>query len=285
MRTLLFAFALCAVQARAYSVTNLPPEIVAVVEGIRISSKEIEVPHDGVLIQYRLVRGQTSADAEDDEKLAEFKEEIKQQRVVAKIKDIIFNKKVIEFGISVSRLEMIQRWEQLTANANFAASVEAQRELLEPLLAALRAVHENGDDKNIVYERTLRNRMSATEWEVHVNYYSTLKRRQILEQAIAQSDDDLKRPDPGVQGIIIREKMNERIDAEISVQDTRFRQYRDLLVRNTDHHNLDMGELADYIAVKRAEWWLQQYRNAQVEIGDSTLRDAWSAYLQKDASR
>jgi len=259
-------------------VPNQTSNIVAIVEGIPIYASEIKVAKTAVILQFKLLHGHEPLSIADTNELQKLGTELSGKRFLEKACHTVFEKKKADFGFSASDAEIKYKWNHLTNGVNFESAITKQHDLVAPRIDALKAVFENGQDKDLVYDKMLKGILTKAEWEVDLNYYSTPERRKMLEQYANQTVQDLQKPPPGISAIVVNDKIDARIDAFIAKNDTNFANYIKLAA-STNYAEINLKYPLNYLAMKRAEWWREQYRKAAVNFYDDKYKQIWDAYV------
>ena len=184
-------------------------------------------------------------------------------------------------GVSASEAEVLSRWRGMTRGVDLDAAARQQRDSIAPLLAALKAVHEEGKDIREVYSTFLADQMAFQEWQIHARYYRTPDRRRILERVLVQPGQDLLNPDPGIRAMIESEKLTQAMDEEIAKSEPSFAEYSKLRESNIDDERLEAYP-PNYLEEMRANWWRKQYRAADIEILDERFGAVLELLVQKE---
>lgn len=255
--------------------------IVAIVEEVKIKYKDVQVTPQEALFRYKLSKGRGPSTEPEMMEMEQLRRHEEVERLAEKIRGIIFRKQKARFGIEVTEAELAERWSILTKGVDLSAAAEQRRQMIEPLLMALKAVYEKGEDKDTVYKNLLANRMTLQEWEIQLRYYRTRKRRKILEDALKQRTADLRKPDEGIRALLVREKMNEAIDREIAKTDPQFAEYKTLLEKDPKNEKLHQFD-PNYLDFKRWTWWQEQYRKAKIEIKNQQFKDVFQILTLSD---
>ena len=259
------------------------PEVAAVVEGVAVRMSDIAVSEEEAGFRFRMAKGREPRTSEDERHVEALRADLALRHLAARIRSIVFEKQRHRLGIVVTDAEVSEKWRSLTRGLDLSKAIEQQRASLGPLLSALTAVYEKGEDKNVAYEKHLAGRMTPTEWEVQLRYYRTANRRKILVDAVKQTPDDLRKPDPGVRPMLIQEKMNDAIDSEIAREDAEFREYKRLIAAKSPAEMLQrFGR--NYLGAKRDAWWRDRYREADIAIVDGRFKAVLGLLLGDSAS-
>ncbi len=252
-------------------------QTLARVNGTAISSRDVRVEEDQAVFNYRLSHSGKNPQPQEIERLTK---ELREKMFIEKLRKIIWRQKVTEFKIAASDAEVNARWQQITNGIDAAAWLEKQRALDEPLLEALKAVYEKGEDSHDAYNRFLKSKMSEREWAGYLHYFSTLKRRNMLVKDMAQTREDLRHPAPGVREMVLQEKLEARIDADLAGSDPRFADYQSLAKKQPSGAVIATYP-PNYLTLERDKWWWRQYRDAKVEINDPDLMAAWRSFISQ----
>lgn len=253
-------------------------DIVATVSGVEILRSNIAVPSEEARFRYKLKTGQPSEAGQEGE-IEELRQQLEIRRLATEIRRIVVGRTKARLGVSATEAEVLGRWRELTLGVDFDAVARQQSDSIAPLLAALKAVHEQGKDARKVYDTFLFDRMTLQEWEVQARYYRTPGRRRALERALEETGDDLSNPDAGVRAMVEGEKLGEAIDAEIAKDDPSFAEYLEL--RGSNVIGEQQGEYPPYyLEGTRAKWWSEQYRDANIEILDERYNEVLHLLVQ-----
>lgn len=245
-------------------------ERVASVEGVPILEHELAIDEKQAIVNFKTGHGREPS----AEELSRLMEETRGTRFLKKVRLIIYKKKEADWNIQVSTHEMTNKWEALTAGVDFDRAIEQQRDFYALLIAAITSVREKNMAESIVFEKTLKGKMSKQEWDGYLKYYSTPLRLKTLTNLMNQTSQDLKKPDASVRILLIEEKMNEKIDAEISASESDFAEYKKLLLQNPKDERIQKYPV-HYLEIKREAWKQEQYRKAKIEVFDSKLNAIW----------
>jgi len=244
--------------------------IVGIVEETEIKHKKI--PIDQIIFLFKLVRGdepETEAEKLEVEKERKNKEK---ELIVENIRSIIYDKQVARFGIKVTKKELVERLNVVTEGFDFDAEAKEIREIVLPLLTALKLVYEEGEDKDEVYNKLLTDKITKHDWEVHHNYYRTPEMRKVLERGLTVTADDFKKPNKATRAMVESQKLDEAIDKEIAKKDPEFAEYKTLSENDPKNKKLQQFN-PNYLDIKRGLWWQEQYKKAKIEIKDDRFRD------------
>ena len=80
--------------------------------------------------------------------------------------------------------------------------------------------------------------------------------------------------DPGLESMVIEEKLEALINAEIAKEDEEFRRYNKALYEEEFEILKEIkGGWRDYFEKKRRQWWKQQYSKADIRILDDRFSE------------
>lgn len=246
-----------------------PDSVVAVVEGRKVTYKEIRMPPESLRLQYRLKYGKDPKSKGELEQLAGLAEKSEKGLLASRIKSIIRARQVERFGIIVTNEELEERQRQLFSGVDLEAALTKQREALTPLIQALRAVLRKEMDQKLAYETYLVGHMPYEHWLVQMQYYNTPKRMVMLEEYLQKTPQEIRKPDAGTRAWVEEKKLNERIEAELAQADPEFSEYmRARRSKDIETARKIEGANPNYLEAKRAEWWRQRYAEADIQILD-----------------
>ncbi len=253
-----------------------PPDttaVVAEVNGAQIRCGDVQVPLADAQFRFKLTHGHEPQSEVEVRAVEQLQVELEQRRLAEKLHRTIYEGQRKRLGVDASAAEVATRWGELTKSADPEAAAAKQKAMLSRVLDALTRVYQQGENSDVVYERLLAHDITKQEWEVHLHYFNTVRRRQILEKQIAKSASEFTKPDAGIRALIVQEKMQNAIDREIARVDPTFARYLEL--SKTDPKNVWLSRLpSDYAEAKRHEWWVQRYRESNIRIREPRYRDA-----------
>jgi hypothetical protein len=252
-----------------------PPDeaTVAIVEGRKISYKEIRMPKESLRLEYRLKYGKYPESGPELGTLALLSEKTEKERLRGRIESIIHQKQIERLGIVVTDVELVNRQRELFAKIDLDAELAKGREKLLPLIQALKAVMGNDSEEKRLYETYLSKLMSYEEWLVHKQYYHSAQRIAMLEN-FANITPEGYRKATEIRALVANEKLDLEIDADLARTDQEFAAYNQAR-RSKDVETMQRIEKRNpfYLQAKRAEWWRHQYAKADIQILDKKYLD------------
>ena len=254
--------------------------MIAIVFDIEIVRSDIAVSSDEVEFRYKLKTGHP-IEAGQESEIEGLREQQEIGRLAREIQRIVARRVKARLGVSASEAEVLSRWREMTRGVDLDAAARQQRDSIAPLLAALKAVHEEGKDMREVYNTFLADQMVFQEWQIHARYYRTLDRRRILERGLVQTGQDLLNPDPGIRALVESEKLTQAMDEEIAKSDPSFAEYLGLRESRIDDERFAPYP-PNYLEEMRANWWRKQYREADIEILDERYDAVLESLVQNE---
>jgi hypothetical protein len=259
--------------------------VVATIEGINIRYEEVQVPPHEAMFLYKLSKGRKPITEDDMLEVHQIRQRLEMDTLAERLRSIIFEKQKARLRVNVDETEVYERWGTLKKEVDFDEAIKQQRQMIEPLLLALKAVYEKKEDRDAVYRNLLADKMTVQQWEIHLNYYRTPERRKILEDALKQTCEDLRKLDKGtrigIRAMLVNEKMNQAIDQEIMKTDSQFVKFKALLREDEKSDNL-RSRASQYINSKRKDWWRDQYSKAKIQVKDDRFQDIVNRLLPSD---
>lgn len=245
-------------------------QIIATVDGVPIHYKDIKCAAENVVLRLRL-RKPANEDAVFPE--AEIETEmlkIEKENLRNKIQNMILEKFKSESNITVSQVEVEQRWNDLLKGVDVEKEVMKQNRNTILLSNALGEVYDNKKDKNIVYEEILANQMTPLEWEVQLNYYSTSERRKMLKDFSARTPAEFRSPDLGIKLFVESEKIKQAIDQEAET----------IGLGQIDQKRAQ-GDEQFLKWLRRKEWLKKRYTESSIEIKDAVYSDVLQLFTDQ----
>ena len=202
---------------------------------------------------------------------SQLKQSLRERSFMNKVRSIIYQKLEAEWGVEVSESEINSKWRELTKNVDFNSAAKNQHDFYLPLFEAVMEVRQSNALADIVYTNKLQNKMSKSEWDAQLNYFSTPKRINLLSNLVNQTAQDIKKPDASIKLMLLDQKVNEKIDAEISKEDSEYAKQKMLLEKDPANR-----KILNYLALKKDAWWKREYRMLNVELHDNELSNFWN---------
>lgn len=240
--------------------------VVATVDAQEIPYKRIHYREDSLELLFRLRHGHDPT-ATDTKQLQAMRVQEETKLLKSRVHSIIRDEVINEFGINVSNDEVMQAQQKLFAGVNRKEAVAQQKENLEPLIQALKAVSNKQMDSRAAYETYLKSKLPYEQWLVHVQYYNTPQKIKMLEDLANQKPEDWDKPDPGIKSTLVEDKLNHVIDLDIAKKDEKFQKY---LVAKAAKDSKSMSEIEGdnplYVEAKRQQWWNQRTCKANIHV-------------------
>ena len=219
--------------------------------------------------------------AADTKELEIIGERLSAQRLVQKTRRIIIEKTTKDFGIQVTDAEINLKWKQLTNGVNIKQVSNTQQNIVIPRINAIKAVYEDGEDQNVVYDKMLKGVLTKKEWEIDLYYYSKPERRKLLVQLTNQTPEEMLKPQPGILALVENDKLNAVIDSTIARTNTQFAEYLKLAAV-TNQVEIDQKYPPRFLSIKRNEWWIQQFNKTPVVFYADRYKKIWHDWLDKE---
>jgi hypothetical protein len=264
--------------------TSLSPRkldaLIATVAGQKITYSEVSISPEIAQSQFESL-SQTSQQDQAAPKpgltLQGVQHNMDRERLFITIHQIVRAKTVRNLGIKVSPQELQQRWRRDTHGMDFVAMAKEQSQQARVLLTALDAVHLKGEDKDAVYNRSLREILPPPQWEIMLTAYRTPESRKPLKLLTRLTAQDFK-PDKSFETLIIDERLQSAIDKQIASSDHRFATSAATPGKKPQdkRNGLYLRSDFEYQQRKRQEWWQRQYRASNIQIKDESFKDVLS---------
>lgn len=252
-------------------------QVVAVVNSVPIFYSSVDLPSDTAREQFIFEYGHAPVDESDFHEMEQLRLRYRLKRIASWIRTTVRKQEMARLGVDVSEAEIIARWEQMLQDRDPPETVARTRAGIVALLNALRAVFEQSEDSDHVYETKLIGKVSREEWKMLLRICSTPKRRRIqektLEAALDQDGAFDESVRDGVRRLVAWEKLDRAIDEELIRADPEFAEYMRLAKTDPSDEKVQ-SKGPNYVAAKRYEWWHERYREAKIEIKDERFKDA-----------
>ena len=191
----------------------------------------------------------------------------------------IREQQISRLGIENTDAELKQRWERLLRDGDSPATKAAMHDKLMTLLDCLRAVHEESENADEVYNTRLADKFPRDYWNSALRQYRTPEHFRLLEDMInddGEFDEDAK---DTANRLLVMEKLQKAIEKDLIRTDPEFGEY--IRMAKTDPGNEKVQSKGrNYRLVKRNEWWQQRYREAKIEILDERFEGALGQMFQ-----
>jgi hypothetical protein len=180
-------------------------KIIAVVDGISITYKDVQVHED--TIKFDSVLSQLQ-----DDDLQEELVKREQQRLLFQIEGIIINKAINEFNITVSEEEVDTEFDSNVEMVNLSEEdVENITNTTARIVETLELWQKNPEREKEIYEDKLSGIITYREWGIFKNLYNTPEKITEAKKLVPESLDDIK--DMSKEGIIEQIKLRKLKDA------------------------------------------------------------------------
>lgn len=277
-----FIIASCSIGlSQLFGVVPQDSTVVSVVNGDAITYGDIKVANDAQIprVRFKRVHGRDPQSKSDWQVIERYRHEREMENLLAHIRIVVRHQQMKRFGIDPTERDIQDRWQRWCQEreaegetVDLKAVTEQTKTTLRRLTRALKEVIDDGQDPNGVYERRLAGTMSREQWESHLRYDSSPKRRKMLEHALEMPDSKLVDYSKGFRLLVIGEELNEAIESELMSTDPEFAEY--VRLSKTDPGNKKVqGKGPLYKKAKIYEWWQQMYRKAKIEIKDDRFQD------------
>ena len=240
--------------------------IAVVVNGKSISYSDIEVVPQVAQSYFERSKGYAPKTEKDFKKVAKIKRELEIKSLVKKIKGVVYSEWVKKFNISISEEEIKKRQEKLEAGIDWGKVANDTEARLKPLVKALKAVYDKGESKDQAFEKYLKGRVDKQSWEMQLIQYKTPEMRKMLEGLLVNTKTKLKDMDWGVQRRLFSENFRHAVHLEIAKEDPEFGQNLKLKKENPAHSKFKERKMRYYFLRKRHGWWLERYKDADIQI-------------------
>jgi predicted secreted protein len=191
--------------------TQINPEtVVAIVDGQKIEEySRIRIGDNALKALFHRRYGRYPKGAADEAMIAEQRSQLEQKTLAGAIKSKVRLEVMKEHGITVTDSEVLAGQKELFENAT-SKSLAEQRDRLEPLIQALKAVQKKAMTGDEAYRRFLAKSMSYDDWLVQEDTYSNPGLMKTLELLASQTVESVRtKPDDSVRIMLISEKVGD----------------------------------------------------------------------------
>jgi hypothetical protein len=194
--------------------------IIAVVDGISIAYKDVQIHED--TIKFDSVLSQLQADDLQEELLKR-----EQQRLLFQIEEIIINKAINKFNITVSEEEVDKEYDSLLKSLNIAeGNIQSVKNKMIGIVEALELYQKNPEQEKEIYQDRLSSLISSEEWEGYVTFYNTPAKIAEIKKHIPTFSEDIEKYTK--QGIIEQlklKKLKDVVSRDVKVTDEEIKDY------------------------------------------------------------
>ena len=246
---------------------------VAIVNAESIPYSAIRVTPEGATIRFVLENGREPVTDADLRQVEQIRRRAEVAQLVGYIQEAIRARQISRMRIQISDAEIKQRSERLIREGDSPKAHAAFREKQLNLLDCLRAVHEDSQDADDVYNARLAEGMPPELWKAILRQYRTPEQRVELEELL-NYEGDLDVDAQEIARFELRmEKLRRAIEEDLIRTDPEFAEY--IRLTKTDPGNEKVQSKGhNYKTAKRDEWWQQRYREAKIEIVDERFEGA-----------
>lgn len=193
------------------------------------------------------------------------------QRLTGIIVDEAYSQEIAKRKLTMSAEEVRQRWAKNGPRKESVSTEMAEaKERAARTLQALKAV-EGGVSTDAAYKQYLEStRMSREAWSaivLHKDDPNVINN--IVYASRLNPDKPPSQEPPANNRLLLRERVDELVDEELSAVDPVFRKYATAWATKWVPQFY-----ADYVTRKRGDWWKQRYSELVVRVDSSELRDS-----------
>ncbi len=215
---------------------------------------------------------------------------IESRHIAGRIHGMIFDEKIIEYGISVTEEEMDQKIKSLIERGLLTDEMTKQvQESIKRLRDALQAWHSNPEQTKAIYDEKLAPfSVTIEQWQMHQALYDKPEKlsKLVIPKNLEEIVNDTRRSS---RKDVLHEKLENIITKNVSVSTEEVQAlYKDRYSRLPDKPTFD--ELkeqlhSELITDKKNKtiirWWKEQYNKSDIEIKDPRFQNVLNILRNK----
>lgn len=256
-----------------------PNTVLAVVGDQKIYYYQIQVSQDEIETIVQTAARESavkSKDAHSSEiSTIQLKRDLETRRLKSIIGNLLYEQVVQELKPRVSNTEIERELAALPGGIDFEARVKRIHAIATMYRRSLEEI-DAGAEIETVYPKIGAGdlKISRKTWEQALAFFRTVKGKETLEEQIKITGDVLRaRANEEAKKRVIDRKLNEIIDEQLSLQDTKFLTYKKIFPDNIQSGELEGARLEawGYLDHAREKWWEVMYAN-RVRIIDTRFK-------------